>query len=186
KMEFNQEYVANLKLILNAENERISRSEFVDAEGGRHHFPDHLIAELVKLDLIETEGDDDSLFYLTTEGYNYLEENQRNEDLQRGQFVSDFNPSNNQNELEGTNRSRFYYVGLLVLGISVTALKFVKQQTSNYDIDQGMRHEWMMNMSKKNIILMRDSLHRELNIDSIMQVINADTIELKPPSIEEE
>ena len=62
----------NLEHIYNAKNQSIHKSGFFNLDKNKLENPDELIGILVKLDLIETESDDD-IYFLTEIGYNYAE-----------------------------------------------------------------------------------------------------------------
>ena len=64
----------NLELIYNAKNQSMHKSGFVDWEKNKLDNPNELIGIMIKLDLIETEHDDD-IYFLTEIGYKHTESN---------------------------------------------------------------------------------------------------------------
>lgn len=62
----------NLVEIYNSKNQSIHTTEFIIEKEGLYSIPQKIIEELLLHDLIETEKDE-NIFFLTTEGYNYVE-----------------------------------------------------------------------------------------------------------------
>lgn len=64
----------NLERIYNAESQSLHKSAFIDMDKNKLENPNDLIGIMAKLDLIETEVDDD-IYFLTEIGFEYIENN---------------------------------------------------------------------------------------------------------------
>ena len=106
----------NLLRIYEAENQSLHITEFLITGDGVHSIPQRIVSELVDFDLIETE-DDKNVFYLTTAGYNYVEQIILGKGSKKNQSTDIFEMKDIEEYLSQFGRKKMHLYIVLWLGL---------------------------------------------------------------------
>lgn len=161
-------HIHNLKLIHSTEGQQLHLSKFEDETGTPHFEPYKIVEELLKLHLIETEQEDD-VYFLTPEGYDWAEnhtdkeESQGDNDMFAGTVLSKIL------EMEPKKLRKNLFAWLLWIGVVVTAyvaLKPDSQEGENNRLNTVLDSAQILEAAQIKLKQRLDSIAAEQTLDS--------------------